>query len=144
MSLMPHFFVIPLSLFWTHTICPCTVVNSSLWKFVKSLFLAWDIEVWSCIKLCHFCLTFSSFPCHLFGHISYAHFLDQFLFRIYFATRMTRNGRWSCSSPDSVEYCVLVFGQGCRRGLHGAIWNLDSMCRYSLRKSLWLLFVVYV
>ena len=79
MVLLQHFLVIAMSLFWTHPICPCLVVDSSLWKFVKSLFLAWDIEVCSCLRFWHFCPIFWSSPCHLFVHTSYAHFLVPFL-----------------------------------------------------------------
>ena len=58
---------------WRQTICPCTVVDCSLWKFVKSLFLAWDNKVWSCLRFWYFCPIFWPSPCHFFEHTPYVH-----------------------------------------------------------------------
>ena len=45
LALFPHFLTLLLLLILTHLICLCIVVDSSHWKLVKILFLAWYIAV---------------------------------------------------------------------------------------------------
>ena len=73
LALLPLFLTLLLLLILTHLIYPCIIVDSSLWNFVKRLFLAWHIAVSSCLIFWHFCPTFWPSPCCLFWHTSYVH-----------------------------------------------------------------------